>query len=96
MGPEICLAPLTIGGLKTLKCKMQITDLKTDVFEDQKLKNILNTWLIKNITFIQFHFFWISLSVHTMLIKSSRRVSIADNYLFTNPIDTYCLHVYLE
>lgn len=34
MGPEICLAPLTIGGLKTLKCKMQITDLKTDAFED--------------------------------------------------------------
>ena len=34
MGAKTCLAPLTIGDLKTLKCKMKITDLKSDVFED--------------------------------------------------------------
>ena len=34
MGAKICLAPLTVGDLRTLMCKRQITDLKTDVFED--------------------------------------------------------------
>ena len=96
---KICLASPIIGVLnsKIQKCKMQITDLKIGVFEDKNLKNILNTSSIKNITFIKFHFLCIfSLSIHTMLIKSTRTVSIIGNYLFTHSIDAHCLYVYLK